>query len=88
MRWVLYLEQRRLERERDEVVRGSVGRVERSYLSSSGNEVVRGSVGRFERSNLSSSGNVFARLNGIFAREMVSPVVALKAGHKISEYCS
>ena len=68
MRWVLYLEQRRLERERDEVVRGSVG--------------------RFERSNLSSSGNVFARLNGIFAREMVSPVVALKAGHKISEYCS
>lgn len=25
---------------------------------------------------------MFARLNGIFAREMVSPVVALKAGHK------
>lgn len=65
---MLYLEQRRLEKERDEVVRGSVGRFERSYLSS--------------------SGNVFARSNGIFAREMVSPVVALKAGHKISEYCS
>lgn len=39
-------------------------------------------MGRFERSYLSSSGNVFARLNGDFAREMVSPVVALKAGHK------
>ena len=64
----MYLEQRRLERERDEVVRGSVGRFERSYFLA--------------------RENVFARLNGIFAREMVSPVVALKAGHKISEYCS
>jgi len=68
MRWVLYLEQRRLERERDEVVRGSVGRLkDPTYLARE---------------------NVFARLNGIFPRQMVSPVVALKAGHKISEYYS